>query len=166
METTIRLDDIVIRTELRPGDIGYVIYLHGRLYKEEYDYGIAFEAYVAQGMYEFYQQYDPARDRVWVCEHGGRIVGSLLLMHREGNVAQLRYFILEPEYRGIGLGKKLMELYMEYYRSRGYRGGYLWTTHELATAASLYQRHGFVRTEEKSSQAFGKSLYEVKFELI
>ena len=166
MGTTICLDDIVIRTELRPGDIGYVIHLHGRLYKEEYNYGIAFEAYVAQGMYEFYQQYDPARDRVWICEHQNKIVGFLLLMHREGNVAQLRYFILEPEYRGIGLGKKLMELYMEHFRSTGYRGSYLWTTHELAAAASLYMRHGFVRTEEKASQAFGKSLYEVKFELI
>ena len=166
MGTTICLDDIVIRTELRPGDIGYVIYLHGKLYREEYNYGIAFEAYVAQGMYEFYQQYHPEKDRVWICEHRDKIVGFLLLMHREGNVAQLRYFILEPEYRGIGLGKKLMELYMEHFRSTGYRGSYLWTTHELAAAASLYMRHGFVRTEEKASQAFGKSLYEVKFELI
>jgi peptidyl-dipeptidase Dcp len=166
MGTTICLDDIVIRTELRPGDIGYVIHLHGRLYKEEYNYGIAFEAYVAQGMYEFYQQYDPARDRVWICEHRNKIVGFLLLMHRDGNVAQLRYFILEPEYRGIGLGKKLMELYMEHFKSAGYQGSYLWTTHELSTAASLYQRHGFVRTEEKASEAFGKSLYEVKYELI
>ncbi|HEY8969259.1 MAG TPA: GNAT family N-acetyltransferase [Puia sp.] len=166
MGTTICLDDIVIRTELRPGDIGYVIHLHGRLYKEEYNYGIAFEAYVAQGMYEFYQQYDPAKDRVWICEHRNRIVGFLLLMHRDGNVAQLRYFILEPEYRGIRLGKKLMELYMEHFKSAGYQGSYLWTTHELATAASLYQRHGFVQTEEKASEAFGKSLYEVKYELI
>lgn len=166
METAICLDDIVIRTELRPGDIGYVIHLHGRLYKEEYSYGIAFEAYVAQGMFEFYQQYDPVKDRVWICEHRDKIVGFLLLMHRDGNIAQLRYFILEPGYRGIGLGKKLMDLYMEHLRSTGYRGSYLWTTHELATAASLYQRHGFVRTEEKASQAFGKSLYEVKYGLI
>lgn len=34
------LSAIVIRTDLRPGDIGYIIYLHGRLYKEECDYGI------------------------------------------------------------------------------------------------------------------------------
>jgi peptidyl-dipeptidase Dcp len=165
METPIYLDDIVIRTELRPGDIGYVTWLHGRLYHEEYAFGIAFEAYVAQGMYEFYRQYDPVKDRVWVCEHRGRIVGFLLLMHREENMAQLRYFILEPEYRGIGLGKKLMGLYMEHFRQVGYRGSYLWTAHELGTAAALYMRHGFVRTEEKASEAFGKSLYEVKYEL-
>jgi peptidyl-dipeptidase Dcp len=100
---------IQIRTELRPGDIGYVTYLHGSLYSSEYDYGISFEAYVAQGLYEFYKNYDADRDRVWVCEKAGAMVGFLLLMHREENVAQLRYFILTPEVRGIGLGNKLME---------------------------------------------------------
>ena len=43
MNKTISLDDISIRTELKPGDIGYVIYLHGDLYQREYGYGIQFE---------------------------------------------------------------------------------------------------------------------------
>jgi ribosomal protein S18 acetylase RimI-like enzyme len=164
MPHAFNLHDIAIRTELRPGDIGYVTYLHGRLYKEEYDYGIAFEAYVAFGLYEFYQQYDPVKDRVWVAEYKNSVVGFLLLMHREGNVAQLRYFILEKAYRGIGLGRRLMELFMDHFREVGYTGAYLWTTHELAAAASLYKRHGFVLVEEKESYAFGKPLYEQKYE--
>ena len=41
----ISLDDISIRTELRPGDIGYVTYMHGTLYSEEYGYRIQFESY-------------------------------------------------------------------------------------------------------------------------
>ena len=164
MSNSLNPNDITIRTELRPGDIGYVTYLHGHLYKEEYDYGIAFEAYVALGLYEFYRQYDPVKDKVWMAEHGGRIVGFLLLMHREGNVAQLRYFILEPAYRGIGLGKRLMELFVSHLQEVGYEGAYLWTTHELGVAASLYTRHGFVLVEEKESDAFGKRLYEQKYE--
>lgn len=158
-------DAITIRTQLRPGDMGYVIYLHGRLYQEEYQYGVSFEAYVALGLYEFYRTYDAVRDKVWICEHEGRIVGFLLLMHREGNSAQLRYFILEPAYRGIGLGKRLMELFMAHYREVGFESAYLWTTHELGTAASLYKRHGFVLAEEKDSEAFGKLLKEQKYEL-
>jgi len=157
--------DITIRTELRPGDIGYIVYLHGKLYGEENAYGIAFEAYVAKGLCEFYAQYDLVKDRVWICEHRGRIVGFLLLMHREGDVAQLRYFILEPAYRGIGLGKRLMDLYMEHLRVAGYRSSYLWTTNEQETAAALYRRYGFELTEEKASEAFGKPLNELKFEL-
>jgi GNAT superfamily N-acetyltransferase len=156
---------ITIRTELRPGVLGYLIYLHGRLYGIECQYGIRFEIYVAQGICEFYQQYDPQKDRVWICEDGDRIVGFMLLMHREKNTAQLRYFILEPDYRGIGLGKRLMMLYMKHLRDEGYQHSYLWTTSELGIAAALYTRHGFRLTEEKRSEAFGKPLYEQRYDL-
>lgn len=159
------LDDIRIRTDLRPGDLGYCIYLHGILYKQEYNYGIEFESYVAAGLAEFYRSYDPRRSRVWVCEHDGPMVGFLLLMDR-GEAAQLRYFLVSPEYRGIGLGKKLMKLYMQFFRECGYKSSYLWTTHELDAAARLYLKHGFKLTEEKASDAFGKPLYERKYELV
>lgn len=165
MNFEITLNDISIRTDLRPGDIGYVIYLHANLYHKEYEFGISFEAYVAKGLYEFYEHYDPLRDRVWVCEHQNKIIGFLLLMHRENNTAQLRYFLLEPAYRGIGLGKKMMNLYMDHLRETGYQRSYLWTTNEQGAAALLYKRAGFILTEEKPSEAFGKPLYEQKYEL-
>ena len=161
----LNLEDITIRNTLEPGDLGYVIYLHGSLYGREYGYGIQFESYVAQGLCEFYSRYDPGKDRVWICQHGQRIVAFLLLMHREGGSAQLRYFLVQPEYRGLGLGTHLMELFMECLAERGYRSAYLWTTHELAAAASLYTRHGFTLTEEKESVGFGKPLREQRYDL-
>jgi GNAT superfamily N-acetyltransferase len=158
------LTDINIRTELKPGDIGYVVYLHGVLYSKEYQYGIAFEGYVAEGLAEFYAQYDPKKNRVWVCEYDKEIVGFMLLMNR-GVSAQLRYFLITPEFRSIGLGKKLMELYMDFFRKAGFKSSYLWTTHELPAAASLYKRSGFALVEEKLSVAFGKPVREQKYEL-
>jgi GNAT superfamily N-acetyltransferase len=86
-------------------------------------------------------------------------------MHR-GEAAQLRYFILAPAYRGIGLGKKLMELYMDFLRQAGYQSSYLWTTNELPAAISLYKRYGFVLTDEKPSDAFGKPVIEQRYELL
>jgi len=160
------LKDISIRTELKPGDLGYVVYRHGKLYDEEYHYGITFETYVAAGVYEFYKNYNLEKDRVWICEHDKKIIGFLLLMHRENNAAQLRYFYIEPEYRGIGLGKKLMEFYMDFLKGRGYQSAFLWTTHELYSAASLYKRHGFKLTEEKQSAAFGKPIKEQRYDLV
>jgi len=161
----VSLSDISIRTELRPGDIGYVTYMHGALYHKEYNYGIQFESYVAKGLCEFYEKYDPNRNRIWVCEHDARMIGFLLLMDR-GESAQLRYFLIEPEYRGIGLGSKLLNLYMDFLHERGYKKSYLWTTNELSTAAFLYQRLGFQLTEEKESTAFGKPLTEQRYDLI
>jgi peptidyl-dipeptidase Dcp len=161
----VSLSDISIRTELRPGDLGYVIHLHGALYGKEYGYGIQFESYVAKGLCEFFEKYDPKRNRVWICEHNGRMIGFLLLMDR-GKAAQLRYFLIEPEYRGIGLGSTLLNLYMDFLRECDYKASYLWTTHELSTASFLYKRLGFQLTEEKESTAFGKSLTEQRYDLI
>jgi peptidyl-dipeptidase Dcp len=165
MKKKIKLTDITIRTTLRPGDIGYVVYMHGRLYKKEYNYGIEFESYVAAGLAEFYQQYDHEKDRVWICEYKNKIVGFLLLMHR-GDAAQLRYFILKPKYRGLGLGNKLMSLYVDHLKKSKYKTSYLWTTDELPASAHLYQKFGFKLTEQKRSTAFGKSVKEQRYDLV
>ena len=161
-----KLQDIAIRTELRPGDIGTVICQHGVYYGREHGFGIQFETYVALGLHEFYERYDSSRDRVWVCEHEGRMVGFLLVMHRPADAAQLRYFLVLPEYRGIGLGRKLMELFLQFVTERGYRSAYLWTVDELPVAAALYRRFGFRLTEEKPSMSFGKPLREQRYDLV
>ena len=162
MSDSISIHDVSIRTQLQPGDIGYIIHMHGRLYKQEYNYGIEFETYVARGLYEFYQQYDPVRDAVWICEHHNRITGFLLLMHRD-EAAQLRYFILEPGYRGIGLGDRLMQLFMQHLLQEKYRSAYLWTTDELPAAAHLYKKYGFRHVEVKDSPF---ETADVKMELV
>lgn len=156
--------NLSIRHELRAGDIGNVISLHGAMYSSEYNYGIAFESYVAAGLAEFYQQYDPLRDKVWIVEDEGKMVGFLLLMHRDERTAQLRYYLLLPPYRGFGIGKKLMEEFMQFLDAHEYEHCYLWTTSELPAAASLYKRYGFNLTEEKPSNEFGKQVMEQRYD--
>ena len=161
----ISVANIHIRTILVPGDLGYIMHIHGKLYAEEYQYGIAFETYVGLGLHEFYKNYDDTLDRVWIAIHDESIIGCIFLQHRENNTAQLRYLLVEPPYRGIGLGNKLMELYMDFLFERGYSSSYLWTTHELRSAAVLYGKFGFKLIEEKESTAFGKPLKEQRYEL-
>lgn len=163
--TLISITDINIRTDFQSGDIGYVIFRHGVLYAEEYNYGFPFELYVAKGVCEFYQNYDPVKDRFWICEHDKKIIGFMVLQHRANNAAQLRYLFLEKEYRGIGLGKKLMDLYLDFYRQCGYDSCYLWTAHEHDTAEALYLKYGFSLTEQVPSTTFGRKVVERRYEL-
>ena len=172
MKNRFSLDDISIRTELRPGDIGDILSMHGRLYYKEYGYTGPFEMYVAQSLAEFIEIYNPERSRIWVCEQkrsspvdNDRMIGSLVLMDR-GEAAQLRYLLFEPEYRGMGLGTKLMDLFMGFLRGCGYQSSYLWTTEQQLTAAKLYKRYGYQLTEEKPSTVFGVSLIEQRYDLI
>lgn len=165
MIAIINIDDIKIRTTLNPGDLGYIAYLHGDIYARECGYGLNFESYVLQGLGEFARQYDAVKDRVWICEHEHQIIGVLIGVRRENSV-QLRYFILRPEYRGIGLGKKLMDEFIAYVKDAGVDNAYLWTTNEQHAAISLYTRYGFRLTEEKLSNNFDKEVTERRYDLV
>lgn len=158
------LSDVTIRNTLSPGDLGLIAAIHGDIYAKECGYGLNFEAYVLKGLGEFAQQYDPKKDKLWLCEHDNRVVGCLVAQHR-ADAVQLRYFIFLPEYRGIGLGKKLMGEFVAFMTSIGCKRAYLWTTEDQQSAIALYERYGFVLSEQRLSDAFEKELTEQKYEL-
>lgn len=159
------MNSLTIRNTLIPGDLGQIAYLHGKIYSEEQGFGQDFEAYVMESLIEFYRQYDPEKDKVWVVEHEGRMVGFLSLMHRPENQAQLRYFILEKSYRGTGLGRILMTEWMEDFRQKKFASAYLYTTTGLNQAVHLYESFGFRRVSEKYSEEFGVPLKEILYRL-
>lgn len=159
------MSEISIRNILQSGDLGQIAALHGKIYAEEHGFGLGFEAYVMESLVEFYRQYDLDKDKVWVVEDQGRMVGFLLLMHRPENQAQLRYFILEKNYRGFGLGRKLISEWMDFYREKAYAEAYLYTTSGLDSAVHLYESFGFRKVTEKHSEDFGVPLKEILFRL-
>jgi N-acetylglutamate synthase-like GNAT family acetyltransferase len=154
-----------IRTDIRPGDIGYVIYLHGTLYAREYNLDHTFEGYVASGLGEFAKSFDGRKDRLWTAEESGRIVGSIAIAGQADHTAQLRWFLVHPEARGSGLGGRLLGDAMEFCRSREFKSVFLWTLSGLKTAAHLYQQTGFHRTEQKTHEIWGAMRTEERYDL-
>ena len=159
--TALKPDDICLRTELNPGDAGYITAMHGRIYSEEYGYGVSFEGYVAQSFFEFLRDYDPERDRLWCAEHAGRTIGCIGVKGR-GERAQLRWFLLEPEYRGMGLGRRLLQSALDFARERGYESAYLDTTDDLQDALRLYRRAGFETASVKPNTTWRENVMEME----
>lgn len=153
----IRLEDIHIRTNYKPGDIGCITYMHG----SNYDFGMYFEIYVAQTLGAFYKNMDTDKERIWIAEHNDKIVGSLALKNTEG-AAQLRYFLIDADYRGIGLGTHMLDLFMDFMKACGYTSSFLLTEEQLKTAAYLYEKYGY-RFVSSSTMEFG--LVERRYEM-
>lgn len=160
----IRPEDVTLRTETKPGDIGYLTYMHGCIYQEEYGYNASFEAYVAQSFFEYMQGGEPEKSRIWCAEHDGRTVGCIGIVGR-GERAQLRWFLLDPLYRGIGLGKRLLDAALAFARETGFRKIYLETTDDLKDAVRMYEKAGFRKCAEKPNHSWREDLTELEFEM-
>jgi DNA-binding MarR family transcriptional regulator/GNAT superfamily N-acetyltransferase len=155
--------EVSIRT-FQSGDVGFIAHLHGTLYENTYKFGKMFEYYVMKGLTEFMINKDGGE--LWIAEVDGKMVGSIAITRSDDNVAQLRWFILDENYHGVGIGKKLMEVAIDFCKKHGYTHVFLWTVSILVTARYLYQKYNFKLTEEKRNYEWtGSKLVEERWDL-
>jgi DNA-binding MarR family transcriptional regulator/GNAT superfamily N-acetyltransferase len=140
----------------RPGDLGFVIHRHGTLYAEEHRYDAEFEALVAGIVAGFARRHDPKRERCWIAERDGIVVGSIFLMRKSKTVARLRLLFVEPSTRGLGLGARLVSECVRFARRAGYRKITLWTQSDLHAARHLYEKAGFRVVDRHAHHSFGR----------
>jgi len=158
------LPDIVLRPH-RPGDIGWVISRHGQLYAEEFGWDDSFEALVARIGADFIDQFQPGLERAWIAERDGKRIGAVFIVRKSKFVAKLRMLLIEPDARGIGLGKRLVDECIAFSRTAGYRKITLWTHDILVAARGIYQRAGFTLVSSAPNHAFGVDLRTEVWEL-
>ena len=149
----------------RPGDLGRVVQLHGELYAREFGYDATFEALVAEIVAGFVRDFDPRRERCWMAEMNGVVVGSVFLVRRSPTVAKLRLLIIHPDARGQGLGRRLTRACIRFARRAGYKKVVLWTQSHLAAARGIYHAEGFRMVSSDKHRSFGKRLVAESWEL-
>ncbi len=149
----------------RPGDIGYIIYRHAIFYSNNYGFDNSFDAYVASGLSNFISQYDPLKDHLWVIEDETSFLGSIAIVNSDKDIAQLRWFLIEDQARGKGLGNKLMYAAIKFSKRQNYKKIILWSVSNLEIARKLYMKFDFQVTTTKDHVIWGQKLTEECWEL-
>ncbi len=155
---------VVIRP-LRVGDLGHIIERHGVIYSRSYGWDKSFEWIVLKVMHDYVTDFQEGKENAWVAEVNGRFAGSVLSVVEEGDVARLRTLIVEPKFRGMGIGAQLVEQVVAFCRGCGYEKIVLWTCDELKSARRLYEKFGFVRIRQWDEPLFGTILHSEHWEL-
>ena len=149
----------------RPGDIGWVVSRHGKVYDDEYGWGLGFEALVAEIGAKFLRQFDAKRERAWIAEVDGEPAGSVFVVKQSRTVAKLRLLLVEPHARGRGIGRRLVQQCIDFSRQAGYRQLVLWTQSNLTAARAIYAALGFRKVKSQPHREFGVPLVGEYWEL-
>jgi DNA-binding MarR family transcriptional regulator/GNAT superfamily N-acetyltransferase len=149
----------------RPGDMGWVVQRHGEIYHQEYGWTEEFEALVAEIVAEFLRNLDPIRERCWIAEADGRRAGSIFLVAQDATTAKLRLLLVDPDTRGLGIGRKLVAECVRFAREVGYQKITLWTQENLTAARRIYSASGFRKIAQEPHRSFGHDLVGETWEL-
>ena len=139
--------------------------MHASYYNNQVGFGHVFEKTIAADMANFIDRINAPENAIWSVHSGGRIIGSIGVDGEDlaAGQAHLRWFILEEDAQGMGLGKKLLQKAIEFSDQQGFDELHLWTFKGLDQARKLYEMNGFELFKECRGSQWGKEVLEQQF---
>ena len=153
----ISLSGISLR-EFSHKDVSTVLEKHKILYAEEFGFPPdKFGKIVSQGLDELVA----SNGMMWIAEYRSDAcenrqpdssgisaespvwAGSVAIVPIDESTGRLRFMLIDPAFRGCGLGKYLLQTALDYCRQKDYRRVSLSTTANCVFAQQLYRKNGF-----------------------
>ena len=147
-------------------DVNELVRVNGEVFEPEYALSPSFAGDMAVQLAELRRSGWPGeRDGLWVAELEGQVVGGVTLRDLGGGLARLGHLALQPEARGTGAGRRLVECVLEAARAAGYERVELMTFSGLTDARELYRRAGFEITSSEHTVRWGREMDWERWEL-
>lgn len=158
----------------RPGAIGRFLELQEIYYLDDWGFDVEFVRWTVAELAGFLDRYDEAVDRIFLAmtdddpaPDGRTVLGSIVIAgdRDDESRAQVRWFIVDPEARGLGLGRRLFEAAMSFCEGARFEQVYLTTIEGLDAAIHLYEDYGFELVEEHSHDGWGREIVLLRYEV-
>ena len=133
--------DIELRSP-RPGDIGWLISMHGRLYWEQFKFDSTFEIDIAKKVIYFLTNHHEF-NKLWIATNKDIPIGSIAVSLRPEEVAFINFLLVKPDFRGLGVAKKLLNNVKKHSEDHNIKILRLETYSCLKDARNLYKKFGF-----------------------
>ncbi|ASV00198.1 bifunctional helix-turn-helix transcriptional regulator/GNAT family N-acetyltransferase [Bacillus subtilis] len=154
-----RTSEISIRDYFLSEDIQLLIEKQRQFYAEAHGWDDTFLAYLQE-------TFDADIEKIWIAESGGKFAGSVGLVKHDEKTVQLRWFLVDADFRGRGLGTQLLEHLVAYCQDMKFDRIFLWTVSTMAEARPLYEKFGFRISEVKQeAPLWGQQLTEERWDL-
>ncbi|MFW9995954.1 MAG: GNAT family N-acetyltransferase [Candidatus Odinarchaeota archaeon] len=143
--------------EYQPSDIKGIIILHDEFMREYFSEFYTDKHRITQDkpgqqvseLEDTHNSYIQEGGKFWVIESKGKIIGLVGIRIVDENTAELINMRVKKDYRGQGLGKKLLAKAEKYCRNTGRQKIILHTAKRLVIARKMYESYGFKLNNEQ-----------------
>ncbi len=95
------------------------------------------------------KEYIEAGEMYSIMDGAGLVAGVALFVEESEGVIELKNIALDPEFRGLGLGKQVVVQAFDIFREKGYRKMIVGTANSSIANLAFYQKVGFRMAEIK-----------------
>ena len=142
----------------RPDDKAWVVDRHFEIYAQEFGWTEKFRTAVQKIVEDFEKNFNPEREYFWIAEIKGQRVGCVFLMEESADTARIRLVLVEPEARGMGLGRALVDDCESFAKSHAYKKIVLFTNSVLTSARKIYEAAGYKMIHQEKHSNYGPEL--------
>lgn len=107
--------------------------------------------------------YGKERDCFYVCEHEGKVIGTIAVKEDDNVTALIRRFFVSPDFRGRGVGSELIAKTLDFCRKNEYQKVFFSGNTKMHRVKQLLQKHGFKEDEAISFSAV--SIFKLSYVL-